>query len=132
MSNYNQPNLPHPVKWLVNTITKGMQVDHLLKCSTRDYPDDTFVIRLSQIKAKHKTAQVIYNGHTQTHHYAPTSWNPNGRYYSYRPKSVTNIGWSCDRKDYVFSWGSGGEMDDSEFYSFFQLANSVKDFLKKI
>ena len=132
MNNYNQPNLPHPVKWLVNTITKGMQVDLLPQCSTRDYPDDTFVVKVGKVKSKHREAQIYYNGHTQTYHYPPTQWNPSGRTYSHRPKSVTNINYSNDRKDYVFSWGSGGEMDDSEFYSFFQLANSVKDFLKKI
>ena len=133
MINYNQPNIPEDVLWVNNSIIKSMDLEKIKTSRTTDtYPDKTFVIKMSQIKSKRKNASITFWSKGKTKHYPPTQWRPNGHTWSYRPKSVTNIYFDEDKKEYTFSWGSGGEISESEFYSLFKVSSSVKEFLEKI
>ena len=133
MNNYNQPNIPEEVLWVNNSIIKSMDLKKIKASRTTDtYPDKTFVIKMSQIKSQRKNASITFWTASKTRSFPPTQWNPNGRSWTYRPKSVTNIYFDEDIKEYTFSWGSGGEINESEFYSLFKVSSSVKEFLEKI
>jgi len=133
MNNYNQPSIPEDVLWVNNSIIKSMDLKKIKASRTTDtYPDKTFVIKLSQIKSQRKNASITFNNCHKTATQLPSQWSPNGRSWTYRPKSVTNIHFDKDTKEYTFSWGSGGEINESEFYSLFKLSSSVKEFLESI
>ena len=131
--NYIAPNIPEEVLWVNNSIIKDMDLKKIKSSRKTDtYPDKTFVIKMSQIKSKRKSASITFNNCHKTATNSPNQWNPNGHTWTYRPKSVTNIYFDKDAKEYTFSWGSGGEINEAEFYSLFKLSCSVKDFLIKI
>jgi hypothetical protein len=133
MNNYNQPSIPEDVLWVNNSIIKSMDLKKIKASRTTDtYPDKTFVIKMSQIKSQRKNASITFWTASKTRSFPPTQWNPNGRSWTYRPKSVTNIYFDEDAKEYTFSWGSGGEINEAEFYSLFKLSSSVKEFLESI
>jgi len=131
--NYIAPNIPEEVLWVNNSIIKDMDLKKIKASRKTDtYPDKTFVIKMSQIKSQRKNASVTFWSKSRTRSFPPTQWRPNGHTWTYRPKSVTNIYFDKDAKEYTFSWGSGGEINEAEFYSLFKLSCSVKDFLIKI
>ena len=131
---YKAPNIKEQILFLTNSIVNKMDNVDKLKSSTKtaDYPKHKFIVKLSQFKKKHKCASVYYLGDARVKNAPPTTWNPNGWTWTDQPKSVTNIYFSEDKKEYVFSWGSGGEINEEQFYSLFRVASSVKDFLEKI
>ena len=133
MNNYIAPNIPEDVLWVNNSVIKNMDLEKIKASRTTDsYPDKTFVIKMSQIKSKRKNASIIFWSGDKTRTQLPSQWRPNGYTWTYRPKSVTNIYFDEDTKEYTFSWGSGGEISESEFYSLFKVSSSVKEFLEKI
>ena len=134
MINYIAPNIPEDILWVNNSIIKGMMDLQKIKSSrtTDTYPDKTFVVKMSQIKSQRKNASITFWTASKTRSFPPTQWNPNGHSWGYRPKSVTNIYFEEDAKEYTFSWGSGGEINEAEFYSLFKVSSSVKEFLEKI
>ena len=133
MNNYNQPNIPEEVLWVNNSIIKSMDLKKIKASRKTDtYPDKTFVIKMSQIKSQRKNASITFWNESRTRSFPPSQWRPNGHTWTYRPKSVTNIYFDEDKKEYTFSWGSGGEISESEFYSLFKVSSSVKEFLEKI
>lgn len=140
MNNYIAPNIKEQILFLTNSIVNKMDNVDKLKSSTKtaDYPQNKFIVKLSQFKKKHKCASVYFLGDAIVKHIAPTTWHPNGGTrlagytWTHQPKSVTNIYFNEDKKEYVFSWGSGGEIEEEQFYSLFRVASSVKDLLEKI
>ena len=67
---------------------------------TADYPQNKFIVKLSQLKKKHKSASVYFLGDAIAKHTPPTTWNPNGT-WTHQPKSVTNIYFNEDKKEYA-------------------------------
>ena len=134
MSNYTAPNIKEQILFVTNSIVNKMDNVDKIKSSrkTADYPQNKFIVKLSQFKKKHKCASVYFLGDTRTVHLPATTWRPNGYTWTHPPKSVTNIYFNEDKKEYVFSWGSGGEIEEEQFYSLFRVASSVKDLLEKI
>ena len=131
---YKAPNIKEQILFVTNSIVNKMDNVDKIKSSrkTSDYPQNKFIVKLSQFKKKHKCASVYFLGDAIVKHIAPSGWHPNGYTWTDQPKSVTNIYFSEDKKEYVFSWGSGGEINEEQFYSLFRVASSVKDFLEKI
>lgn len=134
MNNYIAPNIKEQILFLTNSIVNKMDNVDKLKSSTKtaDYPQHKFIVKLSQFKKKHKCASVYFLGDAIVKHIAPTTWQPNGYTWIHQSKSVTNIEFNEDKKEYAFSWGSGGSLNEEQFYSLFRVASSVKDFLEKI
>ena len=134
MTMYKAPNIKEQILFLTNSIVNKMDNVDKLKSSTKtaDYPQNKFIVKLSQFKKKHKCASVYFLGDARVKHLPATTWRPNGYTWTDQPKSVTNIYFNEDKKEYVFSWGSGGEIEEEQFYSLFRVASSVKDFLEKI
>ena len=134
MNNYTAPNIKEQILFVTNSIVNKMDNVDKIKSSrkTADYPQNKFIVKLSQLKKKHKCASVYFLGDAIVKHIAPTKWHPNGYTWTHQPKSVTNIEFNEDKKEYVFSWGSGGEIEEEQFYSLFRVASSVKDLLEKI
>tara|TARA_B100000073_G_scaffold63703_1_gene47050 strand:+ start:261 stop:665 length:405 start_codon:yes stop_codon:yes gene_type:complete len=134
MNNYTAPNIKEQILFVTNSIVNKMDNVDKIKSSrkTADYPQNKFIVKISQLKKKHKSASVYFLGDAIVKHIAPTTWQPNGYTWTHHPKSVTNIYFNEDKKEYVFSWGSGGEIEEEQFYSLFRVASSVKDLLEKI
>ena len=134
MNNYIAPKIKEQILFVTNSIVNKMDNVDKIKSSrkTANYPQNKFIVKLSQLKKKHKCASVYYLGDARVKHIAPSTWHPNGYTWTAQPKSETNIYFSEDKKEYVFSWGSGGEINEEQFYSLFRVASSVKDFLEKI
>lgn len=134
MNNYIAPNIKEQIVFVTNSIVNKMDNVDKLKSSrkTADYPQNKFIVKLSQLKKKHKCASVYFLGDAIVKHIAPNEWHPNGYTWTHQPKSVTNIEFNEDKKEYAFSWGSGGSLNEEQFYSLFRVASSVKDLLEKI
>ena len=131
---YKAPNIKEQILFVTNSIVNKMDNVDKIKSSrkTTDYPKHKFIVKLSQFKKKHKSASVYFLGDVRVKHLPPTTWHPNGWTWTHQPKSVTNIYFNEDKKEYSFSWGSGGEINEEQFYSLFRVASSVKDLLEKI
>ena len=131
---YKAPNIKEQILFVTNSIVNKMDNVDKIKSSrkTADYPQNKFIVKLSQLKKKHKCASVYFLGDAIVKHIAPTKWQPNGYTWTHQPKSVTNIEFNEDKKEYAFSWGSGGSLNEEQFYSLFRVASSVKDLLEKI
>lgn len=134
MNNYIAPNIKEQILFVTNSIVNKMDNVDKIKSSrkTADYPQNKFIVKLSQLKKKHKCASVYFLGDAIVKHIAPNGWHPNGYTWTHQPKSVTNIEFNEDKKEYAFSWGSGGSLNEEQFYSLFRVASSVKDLLEKI
>ena len=134
MNNYIAPNIKEQILFVTNSIVNKMDNVDKLKSSrkTADYPQNKFIVKLSQLKKKHKSASVYFLGDAIVKRTTPTTWHPHGYTWTHQPKSVTNIEFNEDKKEYAFSWGSGGSLNEEQFYSLFRVASSVKDLLEKI
>ena len=134
MNNYIAPNIKEQILFVTNSIVNKMDNVDKIKSSrkTANYPQNKFIVKLSQLKKKHKCASVYFLGDAIVKHIAPSGWHPNGYTWTHQPKSVTNIEFNEDKKEYAFSWGSGGSLNEEQFYSLFRVASSVKDLLEKI
>ena len=87
---------------------------------TADYPQNKFIVKNFTIKKESiRVHQFIFLGMRVVKHLPPTTWHPNGYTWTHQPKSVTNIEFNEDKKEYAFSWGSGGEIYEEQFYSLF-------------
>ena len=93
MSNYTAPNIKEQILFVTNSIVNKMDNVDKIKSSrkTADYPQNKFIVKISQLKKKHKSASVYFLGDAIVKHIAPTTWQPNGYTWTHHPKSVTNI-----------------------------------------
>ena len=99
MNNYTAPNIKEQILFVTNSIVNKMDNVDKIKSSrkTADYPQNKFIVKISQLKKKHKSASVYFLGDAVVKHIAPTTWQPNGYTWTHHPKSVTNIYFNEDK-----------------------------------